>query len=333
MWLICHETWLTYVRDMTLENVWHDSFICATWRDSPVTQAQTFVNVECSQKVKARKMSAALWVMSHVWIRHVTCMHTSVSHVARTKECESSRTSRHITHWHETCRTYGWDANNVLSPASHFTHMHESWHTYAWVMAHIRMSHVTHLCRSCYTYEWGMDDIFSKSCHTYAWVMSHVWMSHDPCKWSIWLSHVMNEWVMLWWIFETSLQPCESCHTYAWVMSHVCMSHVTRLNESCRKCEWGALQPCASCHSYEWVISHIWVSHVAHMNESCRTYTEAWKKFAAVCCSVLQCVAVCCSRLQCVAVCCCCSVLQCVAVCCSESCHEKRLQRSMHTCE
>jgi len=38
-------------------------------------------------------------------------------------------------------------------------------------------------------------------------------------------------------------------------------------------------------------------------------------RFAAVCCSVLQCVAAYCSALQCVAV--CCSVLQCVAACCS----------------
>ena len=33
-----------------------------------------------------------------------------------------------------------------------------------------------------------------------------------------------------------------------------------------------------------------------------------YRKYIAVCCSVLQCVAVCCSVLQCVAV--CCSVLQ-----------------------
>ena len=43
--------------------------------------------------------------------------------------------------------------------------------------------------------------------------------------------------------------------------------------------------------------------------------TNRCARYAAVCCSVLQCVAVCCSVLQCFAV--FCSVLQCVAVCCS----------------
>ena len=137
-------TWLLYMCDMTRSYVWHDLFICATYRDSPVTQAQAFVHVECSQKVKARKMFAALWVMSHVWMSHVTRMHKSVSQVARTNE------SHH---------TFIWDMSHVwvrrdkyfkvLSPASRLSHM-------TWVMSQIQVSHVTHTHESCQTYEWVM---------------------------------------------------------------------------------------------------------------------------------------------------------------------------------
>ena len=56
------------------------------------------------------------WVMSHIWMSHVTQMN-------------------------ESCHTYEWVMSYIWM--SHVTHMNESCHTYEWVMSHIRMSQVT----------------------------------------------------------------------------------------------------------------------------------------------------------------------------------------------
>jgi len=57
------------------------------------------------------------WVMSHIWMRHVT-------------------------HMNEACHTYEWGMSHIWM--SHVTRIKESCHTYEGV-THVRMSHVTHL--------------------------------------------------------------------------------------------------------------------------------------------------------------------------------------------
>jgi len=69
----------------------------------------------------------------------------------------------------------------------------------------------------------------------------------------------------------------KSCRTCEWVMAHVWTSHGARIHA------WRRAYECViahmrlscityskcSCHICEWVILHIWKSHVAYMNESC----------------------------------------------------------------
>jgi len=90
------------------------------------------------------------WVMSHLWMSHVT-------------------------HMNESCHTYEWVMSHLWM--SHVKLMKESWYPYEWVLSHVWMSHVTHMNESCHTYEWVMIHM-NGSCHTYEWVTSHIWMTH-----------------------------------------------------------------------------------------------------------------------------------------------------------
>ena len=72
------------------------------------------------------------WVMSHVWMSHVT--HEWVT-----------------SHMNESRHTYEWVMSHIWK--SHVTHMNESRHTCECVMSHIWMSHVTHVNESCHTYD------------------------------------------------------------------------------------------------------------------------------------------------------------------------------------
>ena len=58
------------------------------------------------------------WVMSHMWISHVT-------------------------HVHESSRTCKWVMSHMWM--SHVTHVNESSRTCEWVMSHVWMSHVAHI--------------------------------------------------------------------------------------------------------------------------------------------------------------------------------------------
>jgi len=180
------------------------------------------------------------WVMSRIWISHVTHMNKSC-HTELTRIWTQDVKIRHqslqwMSHVLYTCiyvnesrNTYEWVKSHIWM--SQVTHMDESCHTYGWVMSHMWMSHVTHVNESCHTCEWAVSRFWmihvthvDECCHKYEWGTSHIWMSH--------ITH-MNE----------------SCHTWEWVMSHMWMSHVTHENESCHTCEW--------------VMSHMRISHAA----------------------------------------------------------------------
>jgi len=207
------------------------------------------------------------WVMSHIWMRHVT-------HVDDHPYVLSFHLLLQLCHTRECVMQYLW--------MSHVTRVNESCHMYAWVMSHIRMSLVTHMNKSCHIHEWPpMCDLLPpvvkfwshtwmchvnpmhESCHNYEWVVSHVQMMH--------VTH-MNE----------------SCHTYEWVMSHIWMSHVTHITSHVthvkdhpwliHMCDMPHLLLHAvthmneSCHTYEWVMAQVQTRHVTHMNESWHTY-------------------------------------------------------------
>ena len=110
------------------------------------------------------------WVMSHIWISHVT-------------------------HMNESCHTYEWVMSHIWM--SRVTRMNESCHrgvcvwlthtlhldvrtrkSCAWsVVSQIRMSHVKHIFESCHIHKSNCVTHMNESCHTYEWVMSHIWMS------------------------------------------------------------------------------------------------------------------------------------------------------------
>ena len=92
------------------------------------------------------------WVMSHIWMSHVT-------------------------HMHESCHTYAWVTSHIwmtekMRVCECECHTYELCHTHEWVMSHTWVSHVTHM---------------SESCHTYAWVTSHIRMTEKmrvcECEW------------------------------------------------------------------------------------------------------------------------------------------------------
>ena len=76
------------------------------------------------------------WVISHVWMSHVTHMKES----CHTREWVMSHMwMRHVTHVNELCHTeLIWDPSST-------TQVNESCHTYERVMSHIWKSHVTRM--------------------------------------------------------------------------------------------------------------------------------------------------------------------------------------------
>ena len=70
------------------------------------------------------------WVISHVWMGHVT-------------------------HMNESCNTYEWVMSHIWM--SHVTHMNESHHTYEWGLSYVWIF-VIHESESCHT------------CHAHVWV-------------------------------------------------------------------------------------------------------------------------------------------------------------------
>jgi len=113
-------------------------------------------------------------------MRHFTCMHFCM---------------RHVAHLNESWCTFEWVMVHIWM--SRGTHLNESWYTFEWVMVHIWMSHGTHLNESWCTFDWVMVNeswcafewvmvneswytfegvLVSESWRTCEWVMSHICM-------------------------------------------------------------------------------------------------------------------------------------------------------------
>jgi len=157
------------------------------------------------------------WVISHIWIRHVTHMSESRDicsrHVTHTNpSCHTRTNSQHPNHTPEWVMSHVWIRVTSLIWIRHVTNMTASRHTYTgsrsrththeWVMSHvwirvtslIRMSHVTHMTASRHTHTQVviLQPIqMNESCSTHIWLIhtcdmthSNVW--HHSC---IWMSH------------------------------------------------------------------------------------------------------------------------------------------------
>jgi len=263
------------------------------------------------------------WVMSHIWMSHVT--HTAVLPTTQQDEWIMSRAwMRHITHMNETCHTHEWVMSHTWT--SHITHMNGSCHTYERVMSHTWMIHITHI---------------NESCHTYEWVMSHIWMSHVTHT-AVLPTTEQDEFKP----FVRKLPEFKFWHSVTRVCCSVCSSvlQCVAVNSSCGTllsvwvaacCSmlrhfaacWTCVCQCV-CVSVCVCVLHVHPSRVLqcrvlsavvrvlHCVALCCTVSRGGA-VCWVCCRVLLYVAVPCAECwrTCVAV--CCSVLQCVAVCCS----------------
>ena len=151
------------------------------------------------------------WVMSHLWMSHVTHMDESChTHTCQTDDQMFVSTTEWVmSHTNKSCHTCKCQRDKLdacgIDPMSHVTHMNESCHTYEWDMSHTWMSHVTHMNESRDTYEWICFTCTNESCH-----MSHIRMSSV------------------------------TCHTYNWVTSHpdVCILVCVFLCLCLCVCEW-----------------------------------------------------------------------------------------------
>jgi len=99
VWLVIHTC------DMTHSYMWHDSFICATWLihiwDMTREQRDSLSDHELwsrtlitnSYTVRWRDTRTFWWIMSHMWMSHVTL----------TKWVKSHIWMRHVAHMNESC--------------------------------------------------------------------------------------------------------------------------------------------------------------------------------------------------------------------------------------
>jgi len=88
--------WLIHMCAMTHLHVCHDTFIC-------VPCARKCAILSVSRSLRAQSCHTYEWIMSHIWMGHVTAHESFLAHI--------------------------W--------MRHVTHMNASWCTYEWVMAHI----------------------------------------------------------------------------------------------------------------------------------------------------------------------------------------------------
>jgi len=195
-------------------------------------------------------VDCCLWVMSHVWMRHVSAVNES----RPICECVMSRV--YTSHTKLANRHSMWTAAGG------------SCLTCEWVMSHLWLSHVSHVnesCRMCtrHIQNWWVGTLCGlllvnrvclASCLTCECIMSHIWKSYVAvytCLLSTW--QIGTLWGLLL-VIHVSLVN-ESCLTREWVMSHLWMSHVSHVN--------------GSCLSREWVMSHTWMGHVSHVKGAC----------------------------------------------------------------
>jgi len=180
------------------------------------------------------------WVMSHIWMSHVTHMndwvmsHIWMSHVTHMNDTYES-------HMNESCHTYGWITYECV--VSHIW-MNESCRTYhhkRWLQEIALLPlNIGHLCGKWPIKIRGPMSLRESSppCTLlpYKRFTSHICESHIPSH--IWMRHVthMNE----------------SCPTYECVMSHIWMSHVPHVN--------------ASCHAYDYALE---LQEIAMLLELC----------------------------------------------------------------
>jgi len=150
------------------------------------------------------------WVMSHIWMSHVTYMNES----CHTYWCVTSDYKFVMSHTWMSHVTHAWVMSHTCM------HTLACVHTYKCVMSHVWMSHVTRTNASCHAWMSHVTHMI-ESCHTnYGWVNTQA--RH--------VTHIISLVILFVWMSPVTRMN-ESFHTYAWVMSHICIRPVTHTNE------------------------------------------------------------------------------------------------------
>ena len=214
------------------------------------------------------------WVMSHIWMSHISCMN-------------------------ESCLIYEWVMSHIWM--SHVSYMNESCLMFEWVMSHIWMSHVSCMNESCVMFEWVMSvrqdtptwlegcalnasniwmnyfEYLNTSRLTHEWVMSH---TYKWVGWRIQMNHVTcasavssGDWRGAHSTSSSrrgllSASCCDMTHSYVW---HDSFMRVTWLIHACDI----LIHMFDMTYSYVWRDSFICVTWLIHMCDV--THSHAWR--------------------------------------------------------
>ena len=166
------------------------------------------------------------WVMSHIWMSHVT-------------------------HMNESCHIYEWVMSHIWHNSGQYVaHINKSCVTYEWVVCHLNTltkdngQRVSILrCQAFWVQQRHICNSTTCCCCT-CFVVAHVLLLHMCCRTYVVVAHML--------LLHTT-QPRPHCCIHAWGMSHIGGRHVTHRDESCRMCEQ-VMPP--------W--NHWWMSHTTH---------------------------------------------------------------------
>jgi len=207
------------------------------------------------------------YVVSHVWMSHVTHMDTHLYNAQINWMCvlkESCHTHERVTScMNESCHTW----------MSHATHMNESCHTYGDTLLFYdtpvnsrRMSYVAHINESCHP-QLSRSTHMHESCRTRECVMSHVW-THP-----FWIPRSKAN-TMQGGADALDALRCRSLSTQEPLIVGLFCGKMTYQN----KASYVSSPPCRneSCYTHGWVLSrmhessHTWI--VLHINKTCHIW-------------------------------------------------------------
>ena len=111
------------------------------------------------------------WVMSHIWMSHVTRMNESCHTHPELQNSRKSQSLGLVIHMKDSCHTYELVRSHICM--SHVTRMNESCHTHP-ELQNLRKSQSTTEKASIGKSRW----LINNSRHMYEWVMTNIWTSH-----------------------------------------------------------------------------------------------------------------------------------------------------------
>jgi len=174
-------TWRIHMCDMTHSYVWQDAFICVTWRIHMCDMTHSYVWHDAFICVTWR---LHMCDMTHSYVWHDAFIRV-ISHVSL--RVPWLIWTYDMTHSHICNELY------IRLTVLHDLFRYETWlmQMWAWLMGQ------NAFCAFCMLLDVALVIHMNEACQTHKWVVSHTWMSHvRTCEWFV------------------------SCHTCERVMSH-----------------------------------------------------------------------------------------------------------------